>query len=140
MIPVVLRALVGLAACAPIVACGSGSSGESTAAFAGKWTCTTTLTDSLVGSYTFTATWTIADLGNSQISVHEDDLECPPVTLKVSGNTAALVPGQVCSTSTGAGATYTSWQATSDGKTLTMDEKDIGNAGIPGERQSSCHR
>jgi hypothetical protein len=108
-------------------------------AFAGTWNCTTTLTDSIVGSYTYSDTLIGVDLGNDEITLHESTDECAPVKLKVSGHTATLVSGQSCHVSDGTIVSYVSWTATSDGKTLTMDYHDQSQV-TAGERQYACTR
>jgi hypothetical protein len=131
MMRVALIGLMGIV----VAGCGSNSSSS----FAGKWNCTTVLTDALVGSYTYNASWTCVDLGNDEISLREDDIQCPPVRFKVSGDSATLEPGQTCTASDGTQISYVIWQATTDGTTLTMDSH-YGTQVGPGERQSTCHR
>ena len=118
-----------------LAGCGGGDDG----AFAGTWNCTTTLTDSLVGSYTYTDTVIGVDLGNDEITLHENPLECPPVKLKVSGHTATLESGQTCHVSDGTIVNYVGWIAESDGTTLTMDYHDQTQV-TNGERTYTCTR
>jgi hypothetical protein len=117
--------------------------GDPAAMFAGAWTCSTTITvtDRFgVNRFVDNGTWTVSELSNGEIAVSEDSIKsCPPVKLKVSGDTASLEPGQICNVSDGTIVTYVSLQATSDGKTLTMDNAATTQFGTD-NRISSCHR
>jgi hypothetical protein len=117
--------------------------GDPAAHFAGSWTCSSTKTfvdqfgvDTVVDN----GTWTIRELGDGTVEVSEDGIpSCPPIKLQVSGDKASLEPGQTCDVSDGTIVTYVSLDATSDGKTLTMNYADSTQVGTD-SYVSTCHR